>query len=377
MNREADTLPDPSAPWLIHLLSSGKWGGWRQYALDICTHFRNRGWHTLAVTRDAKAVDDRFRKAGIPLMHAPLRGFMDPASASRLADYLRGIPQGKGIIHVHKYRDAFTAVLARHIAKRPDIRIVATRHSVRPARRGFLFRKLYAHVNDHIFVSRTAYERFRSNWKDSSTLPIPPEKIHILLNSLAGEYAAPLPLPQRGPVTALYAGPVVEGKGIECAIDALVSLRDLRLRLRIVGPGDPDYLDKLRRRAMTRGVMEAIDWRINEEIAPIHFQESHFGISPSLHREAFGLDSLRFMAMGRAQVCANNGAQHEYLRDNISALFVPPGDADALARAMRRLTEESDLRARLAASAFSYFRTNLSWKSFSRKLRRIYLPDHE
>ena len=67
-------------PSLIHLISSNRWGGSQRYALDICTHYHGEGWEVMAMTRDAKTVDDRFRRAGIPLLHAPLHGFFDPAS---------------------------------------------------------------------------------------------------------------------------------------------------------------------------------------------------------------------------------------------------------------------------------------------------------
>ena len=105
---------------LIHLISSNHWGGAWQYALDLCSHFLGKGWKVTALTCDAKAVDDRFRSAGVGLRHAPLRGLFDPASALILSSMLKEIPAGEGIVHVHRYRDAFTALLARRLAKRPD-----------------------------------------------------------------------------------------------------------------------------------------------------------------------------------------------------------------------------------------------------------------
>ena len=94
------------------------------------------------MTRDAKVVDDHFRSAGIPLFHSPLRGFFDPASAVILARILRGLPTDRTYIHVHRYRDAFSVLLAKRIAKRPDIRIISTRHTVRPGRNSALFRRI-------------------------------------------------------------------------------------------------------------------------------------------------------------------------------------------------------------------------------------------
>ena len=206
---------------LIHLISSNHWGGARQYALDLCSHFLGEGWRVTALTRDAKAVDDRFRAAGAELRHAPLRGFFDPASAMILASMLREIPVGEGIVHVHRYRDAFTALLAKRIAKRPDIRVVSTRHSVRRGRDSRLFRRIYRNIDVHIFVSHLAYDAFRSTWSPDPA-PIPEGRVHIIHNSLNLPPAPPTAEPSKGPVTAMYHGPLVEGKGLETIIDALV-----------------------------------------------------------------------------------------------------------------------------------------------------------
>lgn len=355
---------------LIHLISSNHWGGARQYALDLCSHFLGEGWRVTALTRDAKAVDDRFRAAGAELRHAPLRGFFDPASAMILASMLREIPVGEGIVHVHRYRDAFTALLAKRIAKRPDIRVVSTRHSVRRGRDSRLFRRIYRNIDVHIFVSHLAYDAFRSTWSPDPA-PIPEGRVHIIHNSLNLPPAPPTAEPSKGPVTAMYHGPLVEGKGLETIIDALVSLRDLKLRMKICGKGSPDFLDKLRSRAMARGVMEMIDWNTSATEVESVIAECHFGVQPSLQREAFGLENLRYMRCGRAQVCCANGAQREFLVDGETALFVPPADAHALAEAMRRLASDAALRRRLGENARREFDSRLSWDRFTRRMRSV------
>lgn len=357
-------------PTLIHLISSNRWGGAQRYALDICCHYHSLGWDVTAVTRDAKVIDDRFRKAGIPLLHAPLRGFFDPASAFLLARRLRSVGRNNGYIHVHRYRDAFTALLAKRIAKRPDIRVISTRHNVRPGRNSWLFRRIYDKINAHLFVSRTAFDRFRAPWPER--LPMRVSTVHILLNSINIPYSLPQRPPEKGPVFAIYVGPVVKGKGIETIIDALPSLRGLRLRLRIAGQGNPDYLDTLRRRALARNVMEMIDWRNDGEAPDEMIVQSHFAVLPSVEREGFGLSNLRVMAAGRPQICSTNGAQPEYLEDGTTAIFVSPASATELADAMRRLATDPNLRHDMGLEAFSRYANHLSWASFIPRLTKIY-----
>lgn len=357
-------------PVLIHLISSDRWGGAQRYAFDICNHYRSEGWRVAAVTRDAKVIDNRFHDAGIPLFHAPLRGFFDPASAVILARVLRGVPVDNSYVHVHRYRDAFTVLLAKRLAKRPDIRVISTRHTVRQGRNSWLFRRIYDKINAHIFVSHTAFDRFRAPWPDR--LPMRMKTVHIIHNSVNIPHAPVLAEPEKGPVFAIYAGPLVKGKGIETIIDALVSLRDLKIRLRIVGQGNPDYLDTLRRRAMTRGVMEMIDWKSLRDTPTEIIGQSHFAVLPSVEREAFGLPNIYVMAAGRAQICSPNGAQSEYLIDGESAIFVPLADAHALAEAMRRLATDPELRSRIGANAHRAYTGSLSWESFTPRLTAIY-----
>lgn len=357
-------------PALIHLVSSNKWGGAQRYALDICSHYHTLGWRVAAVTRDAKVVDDHFRSEGIPLFHSPLRGFFDPASAVILARIFRGLPADRTYIHVHRYRDAFSVLLAKRLAKRPDIRVISTRHTVRPGRNSALFRRIYNKINAHIFVSRTAFDRFRTPWPDQ--LPMRADTVHILHNSVNVLHPVPVPEPAKGPVFAIYTGPVVKGKGIETIIDALPALRDIKLRLRIVGRGNPDYFDSLRRRAMRRGVMEMIDWKSRPDTPVDIIGESHFAVLPSVEREAFGLANIYVMAAGRPQVCSPNGAQSEYLKDSETALFVPPADSQALAAAMRQLATNRDMRARMGQAAYDAYTKSLSWDSFVSALTDIY-----
>lgn len=360
---------------LIHLVSSNRWAGAQQYACDICRHFLEAGWQVTAVTRDARVVDSHFREAGVEVRHAPLRGFFDPASAWRLAALLRKIPQGEGVIHVHRYRDAFTALLAKRIAKRKDILVVATRHSTRPARNSALFRRIYRKINAHIFVSDAARRSFISTWTHAADSPIAENRIHVLHNSIPSAPAEATPEPERGPVFAICHGPLAKGKGIESAIDALQFLSDIKLRLRIAGPGHPDYLDLLRRRAITLGVMDSIDWNIAPDVPDSLILSSHFAIHPSTNREAGGIDNIRDMACARAQICTASGAQTEYLRDGVSAIIVPPANPGAIAAAMRTLATDAKLRNQMGATAFADFHQLLDWNVFTSRLAKIYLTD--
>lgn len=356
---------------LIHIVPANKWGGVQTYALDICRYYHEAGWKVTAVTRNAVGVDAPFSDSGIRLLHAPVRGFFDIATAMVIARSLRGLPPGEpAVIHTHRYRDAFTALIAKKLAKRPDVRVVSTRHTVRRGRDSRIFRKLYKLIDAHIFVSQMAFDGFMGH--SGRNLELSPEKVHILHNSLLLDDMMPEAEHTHGPVVALYQGALVKGKGLETLIDAMALLKNVKMRLRISGSGNPDYLDLLRRRAMMRDVMDSIDWNIKATPSLETCEDSHFGVIPSTEREAFSLESLRFMAAMRPQICTLHGAQTEYLQDEETALLVEPGNANALADAMRRLAQDRELRLTMGYAAYKEFMRGLSWKTFINKLNYIY-----
>lgn len=356
---------------LIHILSANRWGGVERYALDICRHFIREGWDVSAYTRDAKAVDALFEKEGIRLCHASFGSMTDIQSAWALAKTLKESPEGSVTVHAHGFRNAFTALLARKIAGRKDVRIVATRHKVKKGIDSWIFRRIYRNLDAIICVSQLAARRFISTWHGRE-LPFPESRLMILHNSLNTEITRPAERTGKGPVTAMFHGPLLPGKGLETLIDAMSMLKGSRIRLKIVGSGSPDYVDRLRRRAITRGVMEMIDW-VKQTPEPMSLiAECDFGVLPSHTEEAFGLANIEYMACGRPQVCSSNGAQPEYITDGREGFLTSPGNAAQVADAMRKLATDPGLRERMGARAFQTFHDRLSWENFITRLTSIY-----
>ena len=362
-----------SPPTLIHLLTSNRWGGIERYTLDICRHYKAGGWNLFVVTKDAKAVDNMFEKAGIPLKHAPLEGIYDWKSIRFISNILKETP-GPVIIHVHGFRSVFLALAARHLSKKTDTRIIMTRHKVRNAVDNWILRKLYRNIDALIFGSRTARDRFVATWKDEP-LPFPASKLHVIHNSI--NISSPkLSEPETNrPVTMMFHGPIKPGKGLETLIDALVELKGKRIRLRIVGTGMPDYLDKLRRRALSRGVMDLIEWHKHVEDPMQLIIDSDFGVLPSTVEEAFGLANIEFMAAGRPQIASSNGAQPEYITDGWEGFLIHPGNPSFLANIISKLATDPELRQKMGERAVESFNSRLSWPHFISQLEKIYLPD--
>jgi glycogen synthase len=77
------------------------------------------------------------------------------------------------------------------------------------------------------------------------------------------------------------------------------------------------------------------------------------------------------MAAGRPIVCTDLPSSREILRDRETALLVPPGDAPALAGAIRQLLDDRCLAERLARAAFEES-LRFSWDARAARLHELF-----
>ena len=357
-------------------MPSGEWAGPERYAFDICRYFKDSGWTTKVLTRDARAVDRHFENAGIEVRHAPLRQYPDYYSARAMARLFAEMPRGAGIVHVHRYNDALTCILARRLARRPDVRLVATRHKAEIGRDSFLRRVIYNGLDSHLFVSEFSKKVFYEGWKPGKS-PLKEEKTDVTYNSLFNVSDAFMPFQEKGPIAGAYRGKLRPGKGLETLIDAFALLKKSKVRLRIMGKGSPDYVDALRQRAQMAGVAEKIDWSRNTEFAEDKLPGVHFGILPSDEPEAFGMANLEFMAWGKPQISTFSGAEREMLLPGEDSIEVAPGNPALLAEAIEKLATDASLRTKMGKMAFERYTELFSWPKFIERLLPHYMHQSE
>ncbi len=156
-----------------------------------------------------------------------------------------------------------------------------------------------------------------------------------------GEPMSASPIP-----TILFLGRHEPRKGLAVLLDAM---GELPAGVRLLVASDGPETDELRRRVAgdTR-----IEWlgRISETEKIRQLRAADVFCAPSLGGESFGVVLLEAMAARTAVVASDLPGYANVARADRDALLVPPGDSMALAAALRRVIEASDLRAAMVES---------------------------
>jgi glycosyltransferase involved in cell wall biosynthesis len=151
-------------------------------------------------------------------------------------------------------------------------------------------------------------------------------------------------------------------KGLAYLLEAVAKLRTERdIHLTIIGKpragASADLIASIGLSDCITYVSGVSDERIVELYA-----ESTLAVVPSLY-EGFSLPSIEAMSTGICLVATTGGALPEVTgRDGDTVLSCPPGDADALAAALRRGLDDEQLRIKIGAAGRTRVVERWSWR---------------
>nr|WP_256515496.1 glycosyltransferase family 4 protein [Alsobacter ponti] len=184
----------------------------------------------------------------------------------------------------------------------------------------------------------------------ASDYGVAPERIAV---AEPGTDRAPI---ARGSVSGgamLAVGAVSPRKGYGVLVEALAALRDLDWSLVIVGSLEraPEEAARLADAVREHGLSERIRLagELDEAALAAAWDEADLFVAPSLF-EGYGMVLGEAMARGLPIVCTTGGAASATAPDD-AALKVTPGDAPALAAALRRVLGDAALRRRMAEAS--------------------------
>jgi glycosyltransferase involved in cell wall biosynthesis len=197
---------------------------------------------------------------------------------------------------------------------------------------------------------------------------VEPERIAVVANGVDTDAFAPEGPSRRAAFGERFVVGFVGGLRPWHAIDALAEAfrklaPDPRFHLLVVGDGP------------LAGVLEALERELPQRVTwvrgadhdevPAWVRAMDVALAPCPPLERFYFSPLKvfeYLAAGRPVVASAIGQLERLVADGETGLLVPPGDAGALADAVRRLAADAPLRARLGAAAAALARREHTWR---------------
>ena len=198
-----------------------------------------------------------------------------------------------------------------------------------------------------------------------ATIPIIPSFIADHVTTYAPPEARAAALPEGD--FLLFVGALGRFKGVATLLDAYAGLADAPPLLLIGGVlGAPPWPEsgpppgvRVIHNAPHALVLEA-------------WARCRVAVAPSLWAEPLGIVALEALALGKPLVASRIGGLTDIVAHERTGLLVPPGDADALRAALRRLLDDPALGARLGAAGREHVRAHFTAGAVVPQLEAVY-----
>ncbi|MFA5853693.1 MAG: glycosyltransferase [Patescibacteria group bacterium] len=158
----------------------------------------------------------------------------------------------------------------------------------------------------------------------------------------------------------LSVGAIKSRKGFHTLVEAfgLLKRKDFTFKAECVGPKDSSsYVERLEKRVRELGLEERVVFhgRVSEEALQRFYADTDLFVLPSEHSgtafEGLGLVYLEAMAQGVPVIgCLDSGAE-DVVRDGVNGRLVTPGDAEALAAAIKEIFDDPVAWEKMATAA--------------------------
>lgn len=318
---------------IIHLLSNKTWGETEDMVLGLARYQAAEGHDVEVLAKDVPAIVAPFRRAGIRVTTAPMRGGVDVLGPIRLSKMLR-LANGRAIIHVHKFGDAVIASRGRSLAGAEDAKVVLSRHIYSPGVDSVAGSSIYSEVDAVLFPDNFALKQF-----EKGKPKIDKSKLHVITPAIAMPryVTGPQPVRDSSEVTILLSGPLVVEKGLDVLVKALAGLKAVNFRAIVIGEGVGQVVMPIIRESRRLGIGGRFDWRGAKASVHTAADEAHFAVAPDRFTVYPGNEVLTYLAHGLPVIASDTEFHRELAALNPAIRLFKEGDADSLASAIEEL----------------------------------------
>ncbi|MDP6184323.1 MAG: glycosyltransferase family 4 protein, partial [Gammaproteobacteria bacterium] len=346
-------------------------GGVTNHVTNLSEHMRSAGHevHILAPSSDddAERTFPDFYRIGKTIV--PMRS---NASVARVTFSLTLGPRVKrllaetefDVIHIHEPMVPLLPWYVLRQSRNSDAVKIGTFHASRDTATVYrtyrpVLQRLIRRLDGRIAVSSAARDFVWSSF---------PGEYRVIPNGIDADLyrreVAPLPKKPDGSFNVLFVGRLEKRKGLGYLLEAMSTVQRMRdnSSLTVVGAFTDRQLQKSKKAVQGLGLRNVqFQGFVTEEDKLRYYKSADVFCAPAIGgRESQGLVLLEAMAAGTPVIASDLPGYRSLSSDGRAALFVPPEDPRALARAIIRMTtypeRAADLRAEglRVAEAFSW-----------------------
>jgi glycosyltransferase involved in cell wall biosynthesis len=209
-------------------------------------------------------------------------------------------------------------------------------------------------------------------------------KIHVVPNGIRPQRfpsdQVPLAPAQQGVFTVGFVGTLKAWHGLSVLVEAFDRLHTEHQDTRLLIVGEGPERKKIEADLAQRGLAEAARFTgaVGPEEVPGFLASMDVAVAPYPPLNQFYFSPLKvyeYMAAGRAVVASGIGQLNKLIQNEQNGLLVPPGDPDALARALARLRQDRRLCEQLGAAGRQTVLSGFTWDSVVERIFQLAAPN--
>lgn len=174
------------------------------------------------------------------------------------------------------------------------------------------------------------------------------------------------------PINIVFAGRLIERKGLETLIKTMVLLRKKYPELHLWVLGDGPYKENLESQIKVNHLLENVTLKGHTNRVFEYFRMADICVFPSYEKEGLMGVVLEAMLAGKPVITTKNNGSEDVIRNGVNGILVEPRSERQLAEAIDKILTDPILHKQIGAKAKEYATKNLTWKKATTKLIKVF-----
>lgn len=236
-------------------------------------------------------------------------------------------------------------------------------------------RKRWVRFKERCYFAFANHIVANSNFTKSEIISfgVSPEKITVVHPGISVEDFKVYEKKATPHINLFYVGHCRPRKGLNYLVEALGRLKQDRFHLDVVGRlEDESFYEMVLKRVKELNLTGKVSFhgRVDQDTLSRLYSQADIFVYPSLW-EGFGIVFLEAMYYCLPIISSNVSAIPELVRHGENGLLIPPGDVEALSRAIKQLMEDETLRKVMGRRGHERVKQSYSWEEAGQRVYEI------